>query len=309
MTILTKSPRKVNRPAGFYDTPAPRPAPDLRLFLDDRRVIVKLHIKGEPAYRWHREVMTVEHPFMVNFLTGYEFIEEYRIAHIGLTVRAYRVSELTAPVSELAPGVSEITPRVSETRRAELETELESLRAELPHTLPGVCRTACKRQIANIEAELSEDVSETGPTPAPITPAMSEAQGLMSEYPELSERITRALALVEAGQTEFPQHNTRFDPAGFYGYRDCDCGDAVHRQPRAKFGIACKHTLAQEIAARVERTAWRVANQKLASDSERRAAALARNDYASPAAYRPAADPLNVKAQHPVYQFGNHRVK
>lgn len=302
MTILTKSPRRVNRPAGFYDTPAPQPAPDLRLFLDDDRRIIKLHIKGENAYRWHREVMTVESPFMLKFLAGYEFIEEYRIAHIGLTVRAYRVSEI-------APRVSEIAPRVSETRRAELEAELESLRAELPHTLPGICRTACKRQIANIEAELSEDVSETEPTPAPLTPAQEEAQGLMSEYPELSERIDRALLLVEAGQTEFPQYNTRFDPAGFYGYRDCDCGDAVHRQPRAKFGIACKHTLAQEIAARVERTAWRVANQKLASDSERRAAALARNDYASPADYRPAADPLNVKAQRPVYQFGNHRVK
>lgn len=255
MTILTKSPRRV-KPAGFYDTPAPQPAPDLRLFLDDNRRIIKIHVKGENAFRWHKEVMTVDHPFMLKFLAGYVFIQEYRVAHIGLTVRSYRLSELPAPVSELAPSVSEIEP-----------------------------------------------------TPAPISPAMSEAQGLMSEYPELSERIDRALLLVESGQTEFPQYNTRFDPAGFYGYRDCDCGDAAHRQPRAKFGIACKHTLAQEIAARMERTAWRVANQKLASDSERRAAALARNDYASPADYRPAADPLNRKVQRPVYQFGSHRVK
>lgn len=158
-------------------------------------------------------------------------------------------------------------------------------------------------------AQIANTVSESEPTPAPVSSTMAEAQGLMSEYPELTERITRALALVEADQTEFPRYNTRFDPAGFYGYRDCDCGDASHRQPRAKFGIACKHTLAQEIAARVKRTAWRVANQKLASDSERRAAALARNDYASPASYRPAADPLNVKVQRPVYQFGKHVVR
>lgn len=145
-----------------------------------------------------------------------------------------------------------------------------------------------------------------GPLPAPLSPAQLEAEGLKAEYPELAERITRALALVEAGQTEFPHYNTRFDPAGFYGIRDCDCGDAVHRQPRAKFGIACKHALAQEIAARMKRSATRVAQQKLADNL---AHARARNDYASPAAYRPAADPLNVKAQRPMYQFGKHVVR
>lgn len=174
--------------------------------------------------------------------------------------------------------------------------------------------TTSVNELAAPVDETAQATSEIEPTPAPLSPAALEAQGLISEYPQLAERIAKALALVEAGVTKFPQYQTEWQNLTRDGNWICNCPDAQHRQPRAKFGIACKHTLAGEIAARVKRSAWQTANRKLADNLVHAALrqaqdAAARNDYANPADYKPAADPLNRQAQRPVYQFGRHVVR
>ena len=141
-----------------------------------------------------------------------------------------------------------------------------------------------------------EQAPEAGALPQPISLAAQHAQLLAGEYPEHAERIARALALVEAGTVEFPQYNTRYSPETFYGLRECDCPDVQNRDPRAKFGSACKHCFAQEIAARIERerkaTAYRRLSDKLDADRARRLAAQGSYD----AALKP--DRINRKAAH-----------
>lgn len=80
------------------------------------------------------------------------------------------------------------------------------------------------------------------------------AADLVAEYgSEFGGRIERAVEIVKAGKASDTGYNTTYDgSAGLYGLRECDCKDAQYRAPRAKFGMACKHCLAQEIAARIE---------------------------------------------------------
>lgn len=122
---------------------------------------------------------------------------------------------------------------------------------------------------ADFEAFRAGDLGNSEDLPAPLTTPQEIAADLRTEYPELAGRIDKALALVEAGATEFPQYSTAFDPATIHGNWNCDCPDAINREPRAKFGIACKHALAMEIARRVKVQENGVAYRELVSDLER----------------------------------------
>lgn len=98
------------------------------------------------------------------------------------------------------------------------------------------------------------DCETNEPAPVGMTPAQEIAAAMKAEYPHLDSRIDSALALVEAGTIEFPQYQTSHTIGnGGKPNRDCNCPDAMHRGFRAEWGIACKHTIAQEIAYRVER--------------------------------------------------------
>lgn len=132
-----------------------------------------------------------------DFAAGHWVVElsgaEYAFTGSPAAITA-ECERLIALVSELpAASVGENAQTMSETRRAELETELESLTRELPHTLPGVSRTACKRQIANIMSELGETVSESDDGNswggAPVSVAMSE---LARKIEASRERIAAA---------------------------------------------------------------------------------------------------------------------
>jgi hypothetical protein len=101
-----------------------------------------------------------------------------------------------------------------------------------------------------------------------LSPAAQIAQILATEYPEHEKRIGLALALVEAGQLK-SEYKTTYDPATYYGRYECNCPDSRHRRPRAKFGAACKHCFALEIARLVEAERKAVAYRKLADDIER----------------------------------------
>jgi len=121
-------------------------------------------------------------------------------------------------------------------------------------------------------------VAEAEPTAPALSPAAAVAADLKAEYAdhpraaELRKRIDSALALVEAGEIEFPQHETSFSYHGLHGRRFCLCADARFRSLSAKWGVACKHTIAQEIAARVAAETDSVAQRKLVSKTERRRA-------------------------------------
>lgn len=155
-----------------------------------------------------------------------------------------------------------------------------------------------------ITAEVERLLAEAEALPRQLTPAQEEAEGLKAEYPELAARIDAALTLVESGELagKMAEYGTTWENLTRFGNWVCNCPDSQHRQPVAKFGRACKHCLGGEILARTKRTANRISQQRLASKVE---AAVLRGDYASPASYRPAADPINRKASH-VYQVGPH---
>jgi len=101
------------------------------------------------------------------------------------------------------------------------------------------------------------------------------AEGLLAEYhdhprrADFAKRIANAVELVRAGQVEFPRYNTDFQFHGLYGRRTCQCKDAQYRGLSAKFGTACKHTLAMEIARRVEVEHDAVAVRRLIDKTER----------------------------------------
>lgn len=104
-----------------------------------------------------------------------------------------------------------------------------------------------------------------------IDPADLAAAELIAEYGhDFEGRVERAAELVKAGQTDFPQYETSFDPSGFYGLRSCQCPDAQHRNPRAKFGAACKHCLAQELAARIGQEAEAVNTREWVEEAQRK---------------------------------------
>lgn len=109
---------------------------------------------------------------------------------------------------------------------------------------------------------------------ARLTPAAAVAMDLATEYPEHARRIALALALVEQNKFDPAKYGTEWNNAGFYGCWHCDCPDSVNRQPVAKFGRACKHSLAGEILTRAlaerKATAYRRLNDKLDGDRARR---------------------------------------
>lgn len=162
---------------------------------------------------------------------------------------------------------------------------------------------AITAEAANLDAEAEgHRVWGLGstPNPKPQTPASSlaaqHAAILTTEYPALATRIAAGLALAEAGVVEFPQYETAYDPATINGNRSCGCPDSVNRNPRARWGAACKHAIAQEIAHRVENerraTAYRKLTDRIEGDRARRLATQAGYD----AALKP--DRINRKAAH-----------
>lgn len=111
-------------------------------------------------------------------------------------------------------------------------------------------------------------------SPPPRTPAELAADELKAAHPELAARVDKALALVQAGQIEFPHYQTGAMLTTNPPTRRCSCPDAEHRAPQiAGIGQACKHCLAQHIAETVrqqsEATAYRKLTDKL--DALRRA--------------------------------------
>lgn len=163
-------------------------------------------------------------------------------------------------------------------------TDLESITAE----------------VQRLQAVAEDDGNSWGGSPA-----AQVAEVLTAEYPEHASRIARALELVEAGSLE-NQYNTRWDPAGFWGCYECDCPDSLHRQPRSKYGAACKHAFALLIARLVEGERQAAAYRKLADRIERDRARIAATKAGYEAALRP--DDINRQAAH-VYQVGPHRIK
>lgn len=92
-----------------------------------------------------------------------------------------------------------------------------------------------------------ELVLDDEPAREPLTEVELVAQDMVAEFGELGGRVARALALVQADTVEFPHYDTRVELATMQ--RHCDCQD---RSPRVWYGKACKHTLAQYMAAEVE---------------------------------------------------------
>jgi hypothetical protein len=109
------------------------------------------------------------------------------------------------------------------------------------------------------------------PLPAPLSPAAMVAAGLSAEYPEHAKRIAAALELVESDRLDLAKYETTWDNAGFLGCWSCTCPDARHRGDalRTRWGIFCKHAIGGLIEQLVQKEAWRIATQKLASDLER----------------------------------------
>lgn len=137
---------------------------------------------------------------------------------------------------------------------------------------------------AKAEAQIEVE-AETEAIAAPARPydAIDAAvDGLLTEYhdhPRLGDfakRLASAEALVRDGQTEFPRYNTSFEFQGFYGRRTCQCKDAQYRGLSARFGTVCKHTLAMEIARRVEAEQGAVAGRRLVDKVEAKAKAEAK---------------------------------
>lgn len=128
----------------------------------------------------------------------------------------------------------------------------------------------------------------------PASPAAEIADGLRAIYPELSSRIDKALAMVENGQTS--EYQTEWDNAGKDGCWSCDCPDAIYRNHRAHFGVACYHAIAGHIRQELDRRAAAIRSREV---EKRQARAIARNDYARPGDFTPKADPLNTTAYRP----------
>ena len=98
----------------------------------------------------------------------------------------------------------------------------------------------------------------------PPSPIEEAAADIVAEHDgdDFDGRLGRAVELVEAGEIDFPDYQTTYDGGGFHGFRSCNCPDATYRPRYANFGGACKHTIAQEILARMEATMEAVAYRK-----------------------------------------------
>lgn len=159
--------------------------------------------------------------------------------------------------------------------------------------------TEVESMLSEVEAAQAPE-PETEAPPAKPSSAAQVAQCLAVEYPEHAERVRRALELVETGQVDPARYRTTYDPATFYGRYECECPDSKNRQPRTKFGAACKHALAMEISRLVEADRRAVAYRKLADTIERSRARLAETQAGYEAALRPDANNLTQRAR---YQF------
>lgn len=164
-----------------------------------------------------------------------------------------------------------------------------------------------EHQLTGAPAEVTEAVRALlAPLPAPLSPAAHIAAELRGEYPPLAGRIEKALALVEAGVTEFPQYDTRhFVSNGNSIMRQCDCPDATHRPHSTAFGAGCKHCLTQEIKYRLDREANAVKVRKIEEYIEKSRAQANANAGAYAAALRP--DPLNAMKDNRRVYLGGRR--
>lgn len=130
--------------------------------------------------------------------------------------------------------------------------------------------------LAEITAEVDQVLA--GPAEAVYTPGdhvdrLSPEQQIAAElkalHPELSSRIDRALALVEAGTIEFPHYQTGAILTTNPPTRRCSCPDAKFRAPQlASIGHTCKHCLAQLIYETARQQAATVAGRKFADKWE-----------------------------------------
>lgn len=111
-------------------------------------------------------------------------------------------------------------------------------------------------------------IAEEEPAIKPVSPATDVALSLKAEYPELAKRIDAALEAVEAGLQ--PSYKTEWDNAGRYGTWSCDCPDAKNRNPRTRFGVACKHALAGVIRQQVEQREADTRNREVEKQQDRR---------------------------------------
>lgn len=122
-----------------------------------------------------------------------------------------------------------------------------------------------------LAARPEPDLTEMEPLPGPASAAARIAADILRAAPYLNGRVEAGLALYEAGQREFPKYKTCYHLAnGGTVNRECDCPDAQHRGFRAEFGRACKHTICQEIAWRIEREFNQVAQRKVVDQIEQR---------------------------------------
>jgi len=158
-------------------------------------------------------------------------------------------------------------------QRGSLTLQHMPSRMPSPVVLPLVLETqnGAQADTTAIIAWLTEVAEVMGVAQAIPDPVDMAAAELIAEYGhDFEGRLERAVELVKAGKTEFPHYETSYDLSGFYGLRSCQCPDAEHRNPRAKFGAACKHALAQEIALRLAQDSERVAQAEWTEETQRK---------------------------------------
>lgn len=138
------------------------------------------------------------------------------------------------------------------------------------------------------------------PQPQPEHPAHQVAADLLAviatrklpaaQIKKLESRLENAVALVIAGQIEFPNYQTKVEPFGLYGKRSCNCADArfrgVYLNP---VGLACKHTLAQYLQEQIEAETGRVAHRHLVDQLDRHSLRQTQAAPAPAAAVQPSA--------------------
>lgn len=167
---------------------------------------------------------------------------------------------------------------------------------------------AITADVQSMEAEaLADDGNSWGGEvlPPALSPEQEAAADLKAQYPHLVGRIEAALALVEAGQTSFPKYQTaNVHTNGGRSNRDCQCPDAEYRGFRTEFGIACKHTLAQEIVDRARRITNRLVINELTEQQDARRRLLPADVLAptQPAAAIVAAASIKVAVNAGLYE-------
>lgn len=128
------------------------------------------------------------------------------------------------------------------------------------------------RRFFNIETEPVQVEADELPTVQ--HPADAAADELLAERPDASDafrkRLARAVEMIKFGTYNPDCYNTADAGATYYPNWVCDCPDAEHRNLRdARLGQVCKHTLAGEIARRIEWQADAVAQRHLRDKTDR----------------------------------------